>query len=99
MPLVMARDPSASPTTIAPSGRHAMRALLAHPASPYRLTTSAIEALVTAAQITDWRAGLALLSPDEQSDLVHFLVHGSVRIEVHADRSRSSIAAFVPPGR
>jgi CRP-like cAMP-binding protein len=99
MALVMARDLPESTAASAPSGKHTMRALLTHSKSPYRLPGPAVDALVAGAQVTDWRAGRPLLSPDEQSDLVHFLVHGAMRIEVHAGSGRWSIAAFVPPGR
>jgi len=98
MDVVMARDLPRLAAS-APSGKHAMRALLVHPKSPYRLPVVAVDALVAGAQIIDWRAGRRLLDPGEPSDFVHFLVNGTMRIEVHADRGRWSIAAFVPPGR
>jgi CRP/FNR family transcriptional regulator len=97
--VAMARERVQPTTTTLSAGKQTMRALLMHPKSPYRLPLPAVEALVAAAQLNDWRAGRPLYAPHEHSDFVHFLVNGTIRVEVPAGRGRWSIAAFVPCGR
>jgi len=88
-----------SPNRSHPSGKEAMRTLLANPKSPYRLPGSAIDQLVAASQITNWRGDQRIIEPTTYGDFVHFVVAGSVRIEVDVDRRRAMIATIVPPGR
>jgi CRP-like cAMP-binding protein len=82
-----------------PSAKDTMRSLLLDGGEPYRLTAAVVDHLVSHSQITDWRAGRRLFGPTDATDFVHFVVAGSVRLEVGGERDRWTIASFVPPGR
>jgi CRP/FNR family cyclic AMP-dependent transcriptional regulator len=77
----------------------ALRTVLVRTAPRLGLTTTAVEAVVTYAQVTTWRRGQAILATGDPHDLAGIVVEGAVRLICDGPDGGRMIAQLAGPGR
>ncbi len=79
--------------------RDRLRQLLMQRARPLGLTTTALEALLQAAELGRWPAGDEIVTSERDRERVAFVVVGAAKVVCETPRGKRVTVCFVPPGQ
>ncbi len=79
--------------------RDALRAQLGRNAERCGLSTSAIEALVERARVTQWDRGQRIVAAEDAQNVTNFLVSGVVKVTCRGGRGVPVTVQFIKPGQ